>query len=303
MTHAHSHRTSRRSQLLCTLAIATALLSQTAAAQQRWFQVEVLAFSRQAPEQQEQWPTNIKPGYPHTLIELKDPEQLPVPVTAASGDENGATENSLAAPAAIAKPDIEREPYYLLPASERKLSRQATALQRQGGYQVLFHQSWRQPINASARNAPAIFIQGGSAYGQHTELEGSISFSLPQLLQINTRLWLTRFEPNYGQEPGEWPALPKTPIQLRTELQTETELTPMFGNDNNWLASDTPRIPNSTGPVEVVEPYLPQRIVLLEDERRIRQGELHYIDHPLLGIVVQITPYEIPPAATTTTME
>lgn len=295
MTHAHSHRTNRRCHLLCTLAIATALLSQGAAAQQRWFQVEVLAFSRQAPDQQEQWPTNIKPGYPHTLIELKDPEQLPEMAALESADSEQA--ETAAAPAETTKPDLEREPYYLLPASERKLTRQATSLQRQGGYQVLFHQSWRQPINASARNAPAIFIQGGSAYGQHSELEGSITFSLPQLLQLNTRLWLTRFEPNYGQEPGEWPALPKTPIQLRAELKAETEATPLFGGGNDWL-SETPRLPAATTTAEVAEPYLPQRIILLEDERRIRQGELHYIDHPLLGIVVQITPYEIPPAVT-----
>jgi hypothetical protein len=286
MTHLHSHRTNRHGHLLWTLAIVTALLSHGAAAQQRWFQIEVLAFSRQAPDQQEQWPTNIKPGYPHTLIELKDPQQLPEVAATES------TDGEQAAPAEIAKPDIEREPYYLLPASERKLTRQATSLQREGGYQVLFHQSWRQPINASARNAPAIFIQGGSSYGQHSELEGSITLSMPQLLQVNTRLWLTRFEPNYGQEPGEWVALPKTPIQLRAELQAEAHMEPttLFGGSKDWQSNDTSVLPVFKN--EAAEPYIPQRIILQEEERRMRAGELHYIDHPILGVVIQITPYE-----------
>jgi len=277
------HRITRLSAL--TLALASALASHVSLAQERWFQVEVVAFSRSAPDQQEQWPTNIKLGYPLNLIELKDPNAPATPTPSTTEDEQ---------PIAAAAPDLARAPFFLLPASERKLTRQANALSRNGSYQVLFHETWRQPIGG-ARNAPSIFIHGGSTYGQHTELEGSITFSLPQLLQINTRLWLTRFEPNYGQEPGNWPTLPKTPAQLRAELAVETsEPDNLFGN--NWLA--TPEPIAATSGMDATEPYLPQRIVLQEEERRIRQGELHYIDHPILGIVIQITPYEIPTADT-----
>lgn len=289
MTNVHRYRkTFTRLPFAAFVLLAGALLSQTSAAQERWFQIELLAFSRQVPSQEEQWPTNIRLGYPHNIVELKDPDQPPASVITshAGGDEPVNAADISADRETPAKPDIEREPFYVLPASERNLSRQATALQRNGGYQVLFHQSWRQPINNS-KNSPAIIIQGGSNYGQHTELEGSITFSLPQLLQINTRLWLTRFEPNYGQEPGEWPALPKTPAQLRAELQAESALSAsLFNEQNDWLSMNT-----TTAPVEVVEPYLPQRVILLQEERRLRQGELHYIDHPLLGIIVQITPY------------
>jgi len=35
--------------------------------------------------------------------------------------------------------------------------------------------------------------------------------------------------------------------------------------------------------------------VLLQQRRRMRSGELHYIDHPLLGIVVRISPLEFQP--------
>lgn len=301
MTHQQKTNKHPGHSRLVILALAATLLCQAAAAQERWFQIEVLAFSRQTADQQEQWPTNIKPGYPLNTLELLDPEQPTEPATESDLLTAETEENSPLIEEAV-KPDLERTPYLLLPANERKLTRQANTLERQGGYQVLFHQSWRQPVNSSTRNAPAIIIQGGSQYGQYNELEGSISFSLPQLLQVNTRLWLTRFEPNYGQEPGEWPALPKSPSRLRAELMADTSpsITPsLFGDtasDNSWFNSNTTL---TTGSAEQAEPWLPQRIILLEEERRLRPGELHYIDHPLLGVIVQITPYELPPAATT----
>ena len=31
-----------------------------------------------------------------------------------------------------------------------------------------------------------------------------------------------------------------------------------------------------------------------QKRRRIRSNELHYIDHPVLGILLRITPYEKP---------
>ena len=33
----------------------------------------------------------------------------------------------------------------------------------------------------------------------------------------------------------------------------------------------------------------------LESERRMRSGELHYIDHPLFGVLVLIEPFQVPP--------
>ena len=32
----------------------------------------------------------------------------------------------------------------------------------------------------------------------------------------------------------------------------------------------------------------------MQARRRMRSGELHYIDHPLMGVLIKITPYELP---------
>jgi hypothetical protein len=42
---------------------------------------------------------------------------------------------------------------------------------------------------------------------------------------------------------------------------------------------------------EEKEPYIPRQIVLMQQERDMRSNEIHYLDHPLLGIIIKIVPY------------
>ena len=44
-----------------------------------------------------------------------------------------------------------------------------------------------------------------------------------------------------------------------------------------------------------VHDYEFRHAVRVAQQRRMRSGELHYIDHPLLGIVVKISRYEFLP--------
>ena len=36
------------------------------------------------------------------------------------------------------------------------------------------------------------------------------------------------------------------------------------------------------------------RTVVIDESRRMRSNELHYLDHPLFGMVIKITSYEAP---------
>lgn len=40
--------------------------------------------------------------------------------------------------------------------------------------------------------------------------------------------------------------------------------------------------------------YAVERTIALRQHRRMRSKELHYIDHPLMGLLIKITPYELP---------
>ena len=51
-------------------------------------------------------------------------------------------------------------------------------------------------------------------------------------------------------------------------------------------------------PVAEPDPeWIPLRAAKIERSRRMRSGEVHYLDHPLVGMVVKVTPYEVPEEA------
>lgn len=277
---------SRQLRRIVLLGIAMTMgISQASIAQsgnQRWYQVELIAFARVTPDTQEHWPTNIKLGYPLTWVELKNPANT--------------TSGSTATQSPTTEPvDLSRTPFYFLPDSDKKLRNQAAALKRNARYRVLFHQAWRQFIG-DQRRAPALLITGGNAFGNHYELEGSITLSVAQYLQIQTRLWLSEFEINYGQAPGEWPPLPTMPNKLREEIlaadNNEPATAEKMSTFDQWSSVNTPTTDAALSSLS--EPYLTKRVVLMEQERRMRSGELHYLDHPLFGLIIQITPYNIP---------
>jgi hypothetical protein len=255
---------------------------------QRWYQVELIAFARQAEEGQENWSSHIKLGYPFNWVELKDPSRM-APKTTSEEDAESEPNKG---------PDLLRDAYYFLPDTDKKLLRYSNALKRDTRYRVLFHQAWRQFIG-DQKKAPALLIYGGNSYGNHHELEGSITISVAQYLQIQTRLWLSQFELNYGQTPGDWPSLPRMPNVLRAEiLAASQEPNKEVSQFDQWSLKNPSTLTTTPSTNETLanlsDPYLTKRIVLMEQERHMRSSELHYLDHPLFGLIIEITPYNLP---------
>ena len=151
------------------------------------------------------------------------------------------------------------EEFSALAANERLLNPHAATVSK-GGYSLLYHQAWRQMIYGRKTH---IAISGGKTFNSHQELEGSISLSVGQYLRIQSNLWLTQFVPTGTNITEVWPELPATP---------------------NTTSSEG----------EKTQDYLIKRIVKLNQERSMRSNEIHYIDHPLLGIIVKIVPVETP---------
>lgn len=148
--------------------------------------------------------------------------------------------------------------FEMLPANERLLNTQAATLARSGSYTLLYHQAWRQMIYGRKTN---IAITGGKVFNGHNELEGSISLSVAQYLKIQTNLWLTQFVPAGTNILETFPELPMNPNASGTEG-------------------------------EKAQDYLIKRTVKLNQDRSMRSNEVHYIDHPLIGVIVKIIPYE-----------
>lgn len=271
-------------------AFTSALILQSAQAQTRahegWYQVEMIVVARKDDTGQEHWPSNIKLRYPGDWVELKDPTAAGVN----TGDGNS--------PSATSTIDLTKEAFYLLPASERQLNVQAQKLQRSARFEVLFHNAWRQVIT-NKKSSKAIIINGGQTYGQHQALEGSIRLSVATYLELQTNLWLTQFDVNVGQEITQpWPEIPVRPNYAATamnnlSLDSNLELEQALANENTqWSNGSFDANPATSE----TNNFVTRQIILLQQERDMRSNEVHYIDHPALNVIIQVTPY--PPTAT-----
>jgi Peptidoglycan-binding protein, CsiV len=151
--------------------------------------------------------------------------------------------------------------FNMLQPEARQLNSQANSIAKNGNYSLLFHQAWKQMIT---RRNTSILIQGGKMFNGHYELEGSISLSVSLYLQLQTNLWLTQFAPAAAGINDGWPELPAIP------------------GTNSVITSAAI---NETAPE-----YVTQRIVKIHQQKNMRSVDIHYIDHPLLGIIIKTIP-------------
>ncbi|MDF3012022.1 MAG: hypothetical protein K0Q78_226 [Cellvibrio sp.] len=273
----------------CFISLATLLLinpsvyaQQKNASHEGWYQVEMIVVARQDDAGQEHWPSNIKLRYPGDWVELNNPE---------AGGTNAET-GSTTIPARSTV-DLTKEAFYILPASERQLNTQAQKLQRSPRFEVLFHNAWRQIIT-NKKSSKAIIINGGQTFGQHQALEGSIRLSVATYLELQTNLWLSQFDVNVGQEITQpWPEIPLRPNYATAavnnlSLDSELELDQALANENaQWSNGNF----DADTPSAETENFVTRQIILLQQERDMRTSEVHYLDHPVLNIIIQVTPY------------
>ena len=251
----------------------------------RWFQIEVSIFSNDYPEYRnaELWTAErLNLGYPERAMEFKQladilvledfaqpmPGNLPVPPQPGIISQQDTDPVELAVgpfprvPASgLRLPDQEREAFLLLPPSQSDFQTTNTRLQNSPVNRLLFHGLWRQPV-VQARQARPLIIRGGRQYGQHHELEGTLTIRFnanEDRVVIDTNLWLTEFASGTAEDQS-W------------------ELPPPPGTANSASGS-----------------FSIQRIVQMQQSRAMRSTEFHYLDHPALGLVIRVLPYDLPP--------
>jgi len=137
------------------------------------------------------------------------------------------------------------------------------SLNKSESYKVLFHKAWPQQMWDQKRSE-ALIIRGGENHGTHRELEGSIKIHIGRYLHLATDLWLSDYSGRNVTTSGEnWLRLPKLPGATSNTS----------GDDSSFVYTKTP-----------------SRVTVLREKRRMRSKEVHYIDHPLMGLLVIMTP-------------
>jgi hypothetical protein len=269
------------------------------AAASDWYQIEMIVFahSDSASESEESWPEDVALSYPSRLKILFDPISLPSDIdtsinttlevdvpnlmelpaielpsdtAALQFEENTTSETNDIPSASQDEPVLSPQPlaFQRLDDNYKQLSAAYQHLRRIDRYRPLFHEVWQQPLE-SRRQSPSVLITGGEQFGAHHELEGSIKIAVERYLHIDTDLWLHSFLPNFGQQ----------------STYRVPEL-PTAGFEDN--------VDSNFSPFSLIvdEPYSVSRTVTLRQSRRMRSGEIHYLDHPLMGIIVLVTPLQ-----------
>lgn len=222
---------------------------------QNWYQVEVLLFERRGPTASEYWRLDQRPALAPANAIHPGADGAVLPEQADTIDQHAARLGA----------------WRFLPAESRILVDMLGRMERSGSFRVLYHQAWRQPVRARNEAFP-LYLQGEDMIAVATDpatREAPLDFGLPPLQPSATD----------GSEASGISTAPAQTMQpalqgmLRLHLSRYLHVEPDI-----WLAR---RDADNT-------PYW----VRINQNRRMRSEELHYIDHPLFGMLLRLTPWQ-----------
>ncbi len=246
---------------------------------------------------------------PAPVTELPPAQDIPTrePVI----DEDAAADPNTPAPAPEA-PDEDAlrlpEPFVMRPAAELAFRGKAAYMERNGDYRVLWHRNWLQPLEEESRALPIIIDRSGDD-ASYPVLQGSVELQLSRFLHVTTNLWLNTdgsYLPDYWRMPApplappsviieEVPVLEELPplnlarVPLAMPLPGEEQTRADTSGAENASGLEPDRETGAEPDVDAAPEYPYRHAVLLQQSRRMRSDEVHYLDHPLLGVVIRLT--------------
>ncbi|MCP5179782.1 MAG: hypothetical protein H6993_07690 [Pseudomonadales bacterium] len=258
-----------------------------------WHTVEIVVFDRPGtPDTVDGRPQAVSAPrrYGRDLLQLQpvDGYQAPVLLDAQTRDclehppeprrAAGARDNAVAAPdsapspaAPLPEPDAEEllvaasarweeslraSRYTEAPPESWRLTAAADRLGTQAGARILAHLRWHQELPPPQRSQPLLIQAGGNA-GELRELEGTVTVGKDDNILVRATFWL--HGPHIGAKPR--------PLAVSAQ-----------GN-----YGESPWEPLSLG-----------NYLALSEARYLLPGEVNYLDHPRLGVLVVVEPVAVP---------
>ncbi|WP_445945925.1 peptidoglycan binding protein CsiV [Shewanella sp.] len=294
------------------LAAIIALTQPFNAHAESWFEVEVFIFERQS-NSLEQWPDLSAPNKNKQLIDILTPE-ISTDITGVAIGLSGCDSSDWAVDTSSCNdPKVSNStksypsllPFTIAPKTPKKayigesavllaehqgqFKQLIKTLTREGNIQGIVHLTWQQNMQ-SRRQAKAIRVIGGRDFSKQFSYHGQ---QVNQSQSSATADMLSDYSA-LGSFSAPAPVMPvweldgSINIYLSHYLYIETDvflrkvsqklMDPSHGEVVGF---------NSQGPAQkVMTPFL--QSIPLQQNRRVRSGEIHYFDHPQMGIVMQI---------------
>ena len=171
--------------------------------------------------------------------------------------------------------------YKILNPRNYHLTEQVEKITESKTQRVIFHTAWRQPGLDKNQALPIYFKREIAAQPIVEDNESS-------------DITLNNDETSSTQKPNSSPSILEGILRvtlsrylhLEAELTLRNKIPEMVKSDNPFSLLDNEKVRSEMQEQGVIH--------LKQKRRRIRSSELHYIDHPVLGILINITRYEKP---------
>lgn len=218
-------------------------------------------------------------------------------------------------------------PFLKLGPEQHRLTNQAAALRRRG-QRVLFHEAWWAPLDEQDKTLPIVLERSGDSDAMEwPALQGSVTVYKSRYLHAVVDVWLNT-DATYLPAGWQIDAPPKAPNSVLAATLAGEPLDPwgepepeMFVNpilsqntrepdQSDWDSTGIPIASNAssaayatetsrgieqvTKPAREPEPeegsllYPWHHAIVHRQSRRMRGGELHYLDHPVIGVLVWV---------------
>lgn len=246
----------------------------------RVYKLEIVVFAYKNTSDTEDWEQSDTFRYPRTLKRLKESNTSEIILPFKPDDDD----------ISIAATDLNQ----LLGKNQLELGPVAYSFRTRQGYRLLYHGSWYQQVDSFKKSTP-ILIEGGKWYSPYYELSGSITFSKGRFLQAQTDLWLTDFlESDLGNAHAPWHATSNSNVSLTLPSSNDARRIASGRGRDTYSVDRLSRNQNDPNllyeydqqPTIGRNEHIPQRVFQLNQKRKLRSGEMHYLDHPKFGVII-----------------
>jgi hypothetical protein len=269
---------------------------------ERWFEVELIVFAHKNGQalESEKWPEITDLLLPEEMVELSQPAPEPPEQAEPKIDEqslvfeqvnpadNSTTEAPIPMPVA----------FVMLKDEELQLNESFKKISRSQKFAPLLHIAWRQPT-FDKKHAQSVLLYEGMTEPEFFESEktGSknakpvTSSSADENIEPNIKPMNPRFAGTIRLSVARYlhfaaDLVYRTPVTQRVAIPMPSE--------ELWNGTPYQTLHDPQGPAVQLESWNAIRGFRLKESRRMRSKRIHYLDHPFLGIVVLITPVELP---------
>ncbi|UYM15796.1 peptidoglycan binding protein CsiV [Endozoicomonas euniceicola] len=246
---------------------------------QRWFQADMVVFvNLNSMNGAEQWPKISPHTIPANAIKLRSPDAP----NSAPGINDLLRLHKQDLQKAL--PDLQREAFVSLPGEAHVLLKEGNTIDATNGYKVISRNAWIMPLQDDSRSKP-IRIRAYNNTGRPSLLEGSVSISSSRFLHVDVNLWYSEL----SREALSDQLRSVTTDAGRENLQTANS-EKESGKAKPEIRRDLQLVMDPSGtPMKITRNFQ------LRESRRIRNTQqVQYLDSPVLGVLIKLTPYDLP---------